>query len=75
MDFQNRKIIGMDFIFLFSVLKIHTLSENHPIPNQLPFLSKTSDYTMTIGKWHSHTKKQTFRLLKKWLLPMTFKKQ
>jgi hypothetical protein len=50
MDFQNRKIIGMDFIFLFSVLKIHTLSEDDPIPNQLPFLSKTSDYTMTIGK-------------------------
>jgi hypothetical protein len=50
MDFQNRKIIGMELIFLFPVLKIHTLSENHPIPNQLPFLSKASDYTMTIGK-------------------------
>jgi hypothetical protein len=50
MDFQNRKIIGMDFIFLFSVLKIHTLSESHPLPNQLPFPQKPSDYTMTIGK-------------------------
>jgi hypothetical protein len=49
MDFKNRKIIGMVFISLFPVLKIHTLSENHPIPNQLPFLQKTSDYTMTIG--------------------------
>jgi hypothetical protein len=50
MDFQNRKIIGLMFIFLFSVLKIHTLSENHPLPNQLPFLQTNSDYTMTIGK-------------------------
>jgi hypothetical protein len=50
MDFQNRKIIGMVLIFLFPVLKIHTLSENHPLPNQLPFLSKASDYTMTFGK-------------------------
>ncbi|HWS59326.1 MAG TPA: hypothetical protein VN182_00205 [Flavobacterium sp.] len=40
----------MDFIFLFPVLKIHTLSENHPLPNQLAFLQKPSDYTMTIGK-------------------------
>jgi hypothetical protein len=49
MDFQNIKIIGLMFIFLFSVLKIHTLSENHPLPNQLPFLGKASDYTMTFG--------------------------
>jgi hypothetical protein len=49
MDFQNRKIIGMVFIFLFPVLKIHTLSENHPIPNLIPFLSKPSDYTMMFG--------------------------
>jgi hypothetical protein len=50
MDFQNRKIIGMDFIFLFSVLKIHTLSQNHPLPNLLPFPPKPSDYSMTIDK-------------------------
>jgi len=49
MDFQNRKIIGMEVLFLFPVLKIHTPSENHPIPNQLPLLKKTSDYTMMIG--------------------------
>jgi len=49
MDFQNRKIIGMVLLFLFPVLKIHTLSENHPLPNQLPFHQKPSDYTMAIG--------------------------
>jgi len=75
MNFKNRKIIGMGFIFLFSVFKIHTLSEDDPLPNHLPILQTNSDYTMAIGKWHSHTKKQTFRLLKKWLLKMTFKKQ
>jgi hypothetical protein len=50
MDFKNRKIIGMELIFLFPVLKIHTLSQNLPLPNQLPFYQKTFDYTMIFKK-------------------------
>jgi len=46
MDFKNRKIIGMELIFLFPVFKIHTLSQNHPLPNKLPFPQNPSDYTM-----------------------------
>ncbi|RKT00168.1 hypothetical protein C8C88_1987 [Flavobacterium sp. 123] len=46
----------MNLIFLFSVFKIHTLSENHSIPSQLPFPQKPSDYTMTIGKRNQNKK-------------------
>ena len=71
---DKKRLYFLIWIF-YPSLKFDTLSEDDPLPNHLPILQTNSDYTMAIGKWHSHTKKQTFRLLKKWLLPMTFKKQ
>ena len=46
---DKKRLYFLIWIF-YPSLKFDTLSEDDPLPNQLPILQTKSDYTMTIGK-------------------------